>query len=387
MAATEFIVTDGDASRTVSMVQAAAGSAGATATLAAGETLTLTLNAALPSTGSTPRVAYTVPSGGLSVSSTALPAGGVWADVADDGVGPVVSSASLTTKTTVVVTISERVTGMTSTADWTVAGVSPSSVTAGGSTTDGANAITVSSAVNSITLTLAEANAQAADGAPTVTYSPQAAQADRLADVTDRALASTSDPHVRAADRVRPSVESVGFGSTTVEVTFDENVRLLDGRPFRVTIPGGGSLSSNPTVIHGHTLQFGVSGLIEGVYRVEISARVTDLAGNIRAESAARVEATRDTVAPTLVSASFTAANTILLTFSEALSPAPAGMIANYAVTIPDGDDTGDDPDAVSLSAATYTAGETTVTLTLTSDAAIGVIHTIAPTAEILDAN
>jgi len=255
------------------------------------------------------------------VSGDALPAGGVWADTAEDGLEPEASSAALTTKTTVEVTLSEGVTGMTSVADWTVAGARPSAVTAGGQETSGSAPITISAAATTVTLTLA--SEQAADATPVVEYSQPSAPASRLADAAGNHLASTSTPHVTAADRVRPSIDSVGFGSTTIEIRFDEPITVSGS--ITVQRPGGTS-NAGAGLLVDRTLQLGLGAIVDGTYSLNIPATaVVDRNGNQRANSAAMVVATRDTVAPTLSGIEFADADTIEATFSKAIAD-PSGV-------------------------------------------------------------
>ncbi|RNJ72459.1 MAG: hypothetical protein EB824_05960, partial [Thaumarchaeota archaeon S15] len=89
----------------------------------------------------------------------------------------------------------------------------------------------------------------------------------------------------------------------------------------------------------------------------------------------------RDTVPPRFTRAAFTDASTIELTFSEALEPAPAGVAANYMVSVPG------PQGSVMLASAAYTAGQTSVTLTLSSPATAGAVHTVTLARILSDAN
>jgi len=90
VSASQFAVTDSDASataRAVASVAATGGAAGETAVLGADRTVTLALASPLASSGSTPTVAYTA-SPAVAIPGAALRAGEAWADTADDGVPP-----------------------------------------------------------------------------------------------------------------------------------------------------------------------------------------------------------------------------------------------------------------------------------------------------------
>jgi len=157
-------------------------------------------------------------------------------------------------------------------------------------------------------------------------------------------------------------VPATGTPITGVTITLDgasPNIGDSSKRVYVTYTEGGASESEFQTAAAANTIQ---RSLLEGT-------------GALAADGV-----------PPGVAAEITAANKITLTFAEALGADPTTGI-EYAVTVPDGSDTGTDPDAVALStnaaeapAYTAAAGTSPATVVLTTaaniDASLG-DHTV----------
>ena len=212
VATAQFAVADGNTARAVTDVSPT--------TLAGDRKVTLTLGAGLATTGSLPVVTYTVPSsGGLSVSTVALPAG-TWADVAADGVAPVFTAGTSST-TALTIAFDEPVSGTTVASEWSVTGVTDAMGSAVATTATPATA-TLAGA-ESLTLTLSPALVYT-DVAPSVSYTaPTGDGATPLEDGSGNGLVATP---VTATDGLPPVIDAATYSDSTrdIVVTFTENL-------------------------------------------------------------------------------------------------------------------------------------------------------------------
>ncbi|MDD9803145.1 MAG: hypothetical protein OXU53_11435, partial [Deltaproteobacteria bacterium] len=212
VAMAQFAVADGNTARAVTGVSPT--------TLGGDRKVTLTLGAGLATTGSLPVVTYTAPSsGGLSVSTAALPAG-TWVDVAADGVAPVFT-AGTASATALTIAFDEPVSGTTVASEWSVTGVTDAMGSAVATTATPATA-TLAGA-ESLTLTLSPALVYT-DVTPSVSYTaPTGDGATPLEDGSGNGLGATP---VTATDGLAPVIDGATYmGSTRdIVVTFTENL-------------------------------------------------------------------------------------------------------------------------------------------------------------------
>ncbi len=202
--------------------------------------------------------------------------------------------------------------------------------------------------------------------------------------------------NAEAVDNVPPTYTAKTVSRTGTDITFSEAVVLpVAGERAAGWQVGGHQAShagSQPsgalTLYHADTASTGATPPV--TYTVPTGSNappgIVDPVGNALSAQAARMAA--DGAPPTPV-ASFGAADTITVNFGEAMANAGTIATLTYAVTVPDGDDAGGDPDAVPQAAGSpaYNAGTNTLTITLASAATTGVEHTVSlPSTGLADA-
>ena len=202
--------------------------------------------------------------------------------------------------------------------------------------------------------------------------------------------------NAEAVDNVPPTYTAKTVSRTETDITFSEAVLLPVARERAAGWKVGGYPASNAgsqpsdvlTLYHPETASTGATPLV--TYTVptgpDAPPGIVDPVGHALSAQAARMAA--DGAPPTPV-ASFGAADTITVNFGEAMANAGTIDTLTYAVTRPDGDDAGGDPDAVPQAAGspTYDTGTNTLTITLASAATTGVKHTVSlPSTGLADA-
>ena len=202
--------------------------------------------------------------------------------------------------------------------------------------------------------------------------------------------------NAEAVDNVPPTYTAKTVSRTETDITFSEAVLLPVARERAAGWKVGGYPASNAgsqpsgvlTLYHPETASTGATPLV--TYTVPTGSDappgIVDPVGHALSAQVARMAA--DGAPPTPV-ASFGAADTITVNFGEAMANAGTIDTLTYAVTRPDGDDAGSDPDAVPQAAGspTYDAGTNTLTITLASAATLGVEHTVSlPSTGLADA-
>ena len=222
--------------------------------------------------------------------------------------------------------------------------------------------------------------------APTATVTHTVFESDGT---TQRAAPYTN--HARAGDVIRLSLtlsEAVDTAPTVVFVgkVDDPATSLVDEseRANMVNVAGTNEWRATYTV----ETAMQNSDLVDGPFTF-----VATLRGNTGAEGtvteASTSPPTIDRMVPSILSAAFLEANTIVITLSEPLAGTDSTIEGyDYTVTVPDGDDSGTDPDEVSLAATdpvNYDSTARTITLTLADGATADVVHTVTLPTELRD--
>ncbi len=229
-----------------------------------------------------------------------------------------------------------------------------------------------------------------------------------------------SDASLERRDPLGPSTAAANFGTTTdpqfgtpgeqnslfaPDVTGPALVSAqasADGRTVTVTVgepldpasvtPGAFSVTGSPAVTAAAydgdalTVTLTLSAALDLGTSTVTATGLRDARGNSTATTATTVEYDPDVAAPTLVSAVALDAQSVRLTFSEALDPASAEMEANYSVSdgigAPVMADLQPDPTQVVLALATPLTGPARYTITVqnVADVAGNAIETATAT-------
>ncbi|MDD9815509.1 MAG: hypothetical protein OXU31_05965, partial [Gammaproteobacteria bacterium] len=354
-----------------SLSAAPGGARSASLSLGSAKSLTLHLASPLAGTAATPEVSYAAPPGGALLDSPppgVAPLAVASATVAAaDGLAPEAVSAAFDGPGEIVITFSEAVTVPAT--GWTAAPLEVSSASQGASPPEAR--LTVGAATPG-----------------TYTVGIPAGLADTAAAPNSIGAGASVRATLMPADTAPPTFTAETASATSLVVTFDEPVSGSTA-PSEWGVDGARPLSvspEGPSSATALTLAYPAMGTAATPAVSYSGSSLADGAGNAMAATSAPHVRAADGVAPELESAAFTAAGEITLSFSEALGADTARSAASYAVTVPDGPDAGAEPDAVALSGAAYTAGETAVALALAAPAPEGVPHTIAPTPALTDA-
>ncbi|MCY4252399.1 MAG: hypothetical protein OXD41_03730, partial [Thaumarchaeota archaeon] len=347
------------------------------------------------------------PAGLADLSGNAAPA-----KISAENLPPSLGSAETRSPGRTVVVLASAVTGATAARDWTVTfgphatfdtlGVASGDVDTVARDTDAELATRVTMSNEDKITILHEAISTAAT--PTVTYSP--AGTDRLIAAGDRELPDGAEtvatdgtpPEVRHAMLVDTDSEAMPADmlADRAEVAFTEPITPSeDTSDYTLyALQSGGEASSAisavrpPGTADGIRFSVLVLDLVtpvpHGTYWLEAS--VSDRADPANAYDGGRISASIDTQAPMLVSAEFVGTRELLLTFDEALDGTAARLASSYALTLPDGDDDGTDPDPVEIAGADYVDGALTATLRLAVDAVHQGVYTATPAAALTDA-
>ncbi len=215
---------------------------------------------------------------------------------------------------------------------------------------------------------------------------------------TPSAIQGLSVPYhdAEAVDNMPPTYTAKTVSRTGTDITFSEAVVLpVAGERaagWQVGVHQASHAGSQPsgalTLYHADTASTGATPPV--TYTVPTGSNappgIVDTVGNALSALVARMAA--DGAPPTPV-ASFGAADTITVNFGEAMANTGTIDTLTYAVTVPDGDDAGSDPDTVTPAAGSpaYNAGTNTLTITLASAATTGVEHTVSlPSTGLADA-
>ncbi|MDD5152910.1 MAG: chitobiase/beta-hexosaminidase C-terminal domain-containing protein [Candidatus Pacebacteria bacterium] len=277
------------------------------------------------------------------------------ADVVDSTV-PTIASIALTNPTTITVTYTEQVkTASTSNKDnWVL------SAGAGSPTISSVQNISAGSTTQTITI------AGYAGGQMQLLYTTAGTQ-----DITDtstaaNALATTTAANV--VDSTVPTIASIALTSpTTITVTYSEQVTTpatsskdnwtLSGGTGSPTISSVSDIHTTPSITQTITIAGYTGGQLQLAYTTVGGSAVTDSSAALNALAIAVAADVVDTTLPTFT-ASRTALNTIVLTFSETVTG--TAILNSFTVE--------------GASAVTNTAptGSTTVTLTTTGLTATG---------------
>ena len=226
---------------------------------------------------------------------------------------------------TVTVDFSEQVRGTTAASEWGVDGTAPDAVASGGAAQSGDLALV---SRPSLTLDLAAAS-QLASGAarPAISFDDRASGG--ITDLAGNPMASTSSPHVTAADRILPTLVSMVFSDAdTLAVTLSEPVErsTVISLPSTAISPQLGTISVSYTAgATALTLDTQRAAAERATHAFTMPTSVTDAAngaaiGNNNFAAGSTVSARLpDTTPPTVTAIRTVDERTVELTFSEAI--------------------------------------------------------------------